>query len=221
VFAAALAAIALLLSPVEARESRGAAAGDFDLYLLALSWSPGFCASGGDAKAPDQCAAGTGFGFVVHGLWPQYTQGYPSYCEPQGRMPQRRDLEVVRGVMPSEGLARYEWRKHGTCSGLAPSAYFSAVARVAAGIVIPDVYQNATQDQTVRPLDVERAFSAVNNGLRPDMMTVACTKDDAGRSVLQEVRLCLSKDLRGFSVCPDDVQRDMCRSGSLVVPRPR
>ena len=37
------------------RETRGAAAGAFDFYVLALSWSPGFCEAGGSAKGRDQC----------------------------------------------------------------------------------------------------------------------------------------------------------------------
>ena len=40
------------------------------LFVMALSWSPGFCDLDGDSKSPRQCAAGAGYGFVVHGLWP-------------------------------------------------------------------------------------------------------------------------------------------------------
>ena len=77
----------------------------------------------------------------MHGLWPQYERGYPSYCGPEGRSPQRRDLDVVEGVMPSAGLARYQWRKHGSCSGLAPSGYFEAVAAAFARIQIPSEFR--------------------------------------------------------------------------------
>ena len=51
------------------------AAGDFDFYVFSLSWSPGFCDTGGAEKARDQCRAGAALGFVVHGLWPQYNAG--------------------------------------------------------------------------------------------------------------------------------------------------
>ena len=57
----------------------GGVAGAFDFYVLALSWSPTYCAT--DARPdPEQCDK-AGQGFVVHGLWPQYEQGYPVYCD--------------------------------------------------------------------------------------------------------------------------------------------
>ena len=47
--------------------------GQFDFYVLALSWSPSFCEAAGERGTPpqQQCAARP-YSFVVHGLWPQY-----------------------------------------------------------------------------------------------------------------------------------------------------
>jgi len=48
---------------------RGSAPGDFDFYVLALSWSPGFCELDGDrTRNREQCGEGAGLRFVVHGL---------------------------------------------------------------------------------------------------------------------------------------------------------
>jgi len=200
---------------------RGAPTGDFDLYILALSWSPGFCASGGEDRAGDQCSSGSGLGFVVHGLWPQYERGYPTYCGPQGRSPQGRDLDAVAGVMPSVGLARYQWRKHGSCSGMAPSSYFEAVAAVFAKVRIPPDYQGEGLERPTDPLSVERAFAMANPGLRPEMMAVGCGRSESGSTVLQEVRICLTRDLREFRPCPDEVERATCRARSIIVPEVR
>src|SRR6478752_5799189 len=63
-------------------EKRGGPAGDFDFYVLALSWSPGFCETAGSGRERDQCKDGAGLGFVVHGLWPQNERGFPSECAP-------------------------------------------------------------------------------------------------------------------------------------------
>jgi ribonuclease T2 len=115
--------------------------GNFDFYLLTLSWSPGFCDSGGAAKSPDQCGIGSGLGFVVHGLWPQFDRGYPSDCNPNAPQPSSIALAITHGVFPNEGLARYEWRKHGTCTGLSPQAYFADVKRARDEISIPDALQ--------------------------------------------------------------------------------
>jgi ribonuclease T2 len=196
--------------------SRGAAAGDFDFYVLALSWSPGFCSvGGGDDKGSDQCRNGTGLGFVVHGLWPQYDRGFPTECSPANRTPSRIALESARGVFPDDGLARYEWRKHGTCSGKSPTDYFADVRAARDSVVIPKALVAPTSDQTFAPLDLERAFAAVNPGLRPDMMAVDCKS-----STLEEVRICFSKDLRSFQTCPE-VNRRGCRTRDMKVPAAR
>src|SRR5271154_6682667 len=121
-FAAALAALAASTLPAHAAGTPAnlVASGDFDFYVLTLSWSPGFCDTGGAAKSPDQCAAGAGEGFVVHGLWPANQSGPNPYdCGFAGRFSSAA-LAETRGVYPSEGLARYEYIKHGSCSGLSP-----------------------------------------------------------------------------------------------------
>lgn len=192
-----------------------AASGRFDFYVLALSWSPGFCATGGGSKARAQCAAGSGLGFVVHGLWPQNAHGFPSDCGAAGRSPSRQSLETVRGVYPDEGLARYEWRKHGTCTGRSPTDYFADVRRARDRVVIPPGFQTPHEDQTWVPLDVARAFAAANPGLRTDEMAVTCRG-----GTLEEVRICLAKDLRGYVPCPE-VARASCRGGGMDVPPER
>src|ERR1700716_4651822 len=67
-----------------AQDRRQNAPGEFDFYVLSLSWSPSFCeaaserGSGGRSQA--QCGERP-FSFVVHGLWPQYEHGFPNYCQ--------------------------------------------------------------------------------------------------------------------------------------------
>ncbi len=193
------------------RESRGAPAGQFDFYVLALSWSPGFCEANGSGRELDQCDAGRQLGFVVHGLWPQYETGYPSFCEPAGRSPSRPALQEARGLFPDEDLVRSQWRKHGTCTGASPGDYFRAVRRARELVAIPDRLERPATPVKVLAPEIERAFAEVNQGLRPDMMAVEC-----GRRVFQGIRICLTKDLRGFHACPE-VDRDGCRGGEITV----
>jgi ribonuclease T2 len=205
-------ALALLMLLVPAHAQRGGGTpGEFDFYVLALSWSSGFCTVEGDAKGIDQCAIGRGNSFVLHGLWPQYERGFPSDCAAE-RNPSRIAMDAAKGVYDSEGLARYEWRKHGTCSGLDPRAYFLAARQAVAKIVIPEEFRRVQSERQIAPIEIERAFSAANAGLRPDTMAVACKK-----GVLQEVRICLSRDLRDFRPCPE-VNRDSCRAQKISVP---
>ena len=195
---------------------RSSAPGDFDFYVLALSWSPGFCELDGDrTRNREQCGDGAGLRFVVHGLWPQNERGYPSECGPAGRSPSRIAMEQAEGLFPSEGLARYQWRKHGTCTGSSPSDYFRDVRRAREKVVIPPTLAKADRDQTWTAIDLERAFAAANPGLRPDMMSVACK-----RGVLQEVKICFTRDLRDFRSC-QQVDRSGCRAREFTVVAPR
>lgn len=187
--------------------------GQFDFYVLALSWSPGYCEISG--RKSQQCRAGAGLDFVVHGLWPQRDQGYPSFCEPGGRFVPTAVLTEARGLFPSDNLALYQWRKHGSCSGESPSGYFAAVRRARERIRIPEGFKNLGDRSTVLPSEIEQAFMSANPGLRADMMSVSC-----GRRILDEVRICLDKDLRGFRSCPE-VDRDTCRAGEIAVPAVR
>ncbi|MGJ0505842.1 MAG: ribonuclease T2 family protein [Methylocystis sp.] len=202
-------------SPDEAKSEgnfrSGAPSKDFDFYVLALSWSPGFCDS--VEGSHDQCEPGKGLGFVVHGLWPQYERGFPSDCAGP-RSPSRIALERAAGLFPDERLARYEWRKHGTCSGRSPSDYFSDVARAREAVTIPALFVRPAREQTFTPIDVERAFYDANPRLRAGMMAVSCR-----RNVFDGVRICLSKDLREFRACPDVVQHG-CRQREIVAPAP-
>lgn len=119
---------------------------------------------------------------------------------------------MTKGLYPDEGLARHEWRMHGTCSGKSPTDYFADVRRAREAIVIPPPFRNAHETQTWTPVDIQRAFIAANPRLRPGMLAVECN-----RSVLSEVRICFSKDLRNFVACPE-VARHFCYARQITVP---
>ena len=206
----ALALFALTLA-TQAHAQRRGTPGDFDFYVLALSWSPGFCELEGDAKGRSQCDTGARKGFVVHGLWPQYNRGFPSDCG-MDRSPSSIAMQEARGVFPDERLARYEWRKHGTCSGLSPQDYFTHTRDARDRVTIPEKMRNVTRDIAMDPREIERAFVAANPGLRADMIAISCR-----RQILQEVRICMTKDVRGFVSCPD-VGRNECRSTDITIP---
>jgi ribonuclease T2 len=194
------------------RSGANVAPGNFDFYVLALSWSSGFCELQGRDRARRQCESGADLGFVVHGLWPQYERGFPSDCQAGTRTPSRMALDSVRGLFPDEGLARYEWRKHGTCSGLSPTDYFAAVRRAREAIEVPAQFKDLREPLQIAANDVLRAFTQANARLRPGMLAISCPK-----GILQEVRICMSKDLRDFRPCPE-VASKSCRGRNITVP---
>lgn len=206
IVAALLAALALAPSAGRAQQ-----AGDFDFYVFALSWSPGFCDTGGEAKSPSQCAVGAGKGFVVHGLWPDNAfRANPQNCQYGVSIPGDA-LKLTDGVYPDVGLARYEYFKHGTCSGLDPQAYFAAVKALRDEIVIPDIVKAPHERLTLAPGDLTQAFVAANANLRADNMAVDCRNGE-----LVDVRICVSKDLGGFANCPK-VSGHTCHASSIAI----
>jgi len=197
-------------------EDRGAPMGRFDFYVLSLSWSPSFCESGGGRRSRKQCEIDRNPGFVVHGLWPQYERGFPSYCRPDGRGASQNAMDIGTRVFPDPSLARYQWQKHGSCSGESPAGYFTAAGAARARIAIPKQFNEPTQAIRTTTIEIERAFAVANPGLRPDMMAVACKRG----GVLEEVRICMTRDLRQFRPC-DEVSRQACRTREITVPSAR
>ena len=104
--------------------AKGPVPGQFDYYVLALSWSPSYCAGEAGRNDHQQCAPGRRFAFVVHGLWPQYAKGWPEFCRTRENWIPQELIDGVMDVMPSKKLIIHEWKKHGSCSGLSQAAYF-------------------------------------------------------------------------------------------------
>jgi ribonuclease T2 len=68
---------------------------DFDFYVLALSWSPSYCASKGGDADPEQCGLAKPPGFTAHGLWPQFERGSPQNCAADSRNVSRETGDAV------------------------------------------------------------------------------------------------------------------------------
>src|SRR5262245_44241119 len=98
--------------------------GEFDYYALVLSCSPTFCAEAGDRRGGSQCDGMRAIALVLHGLWPQYERGWPQDCSSSDRgwVP-GPVADRMLDIMPSKKLVFYEYRKHGTCSGLGVDGY--------------------------------------------------------------------------------------------------
>ena len=208
-----IAAMLLVVATPFAGSARaGGVPGDFDFWVLSLSWSPTYCAGPGAARGDVQCTRP--YGFVVHGLWPQYDRGFPSSCPGDRRLPEG----LVRGMldlMPNPALIRHEWEKHGTCSGMTAERYFAAIRSLVSNVRIPAAYVAPAKPEMVAPGEVERAFRDSNRTLDASEIAVLCDRRN-----LQEVRLCIKKDLSGFRACPE-VDRRACRIDRVFMPAVR
>ena len=184
-----LLAAAFLVLPMPPKTD-GAAAGDFDYYLLALSWSPNWCAETGDSQGAPECSK-PGLTFTLHGLWPQYDAGgYPSDCRSTARDPSRADTAAMQDIMGSASLAWHEWQAHGRCSGLASDAYLALMRKAYTSITVPPLFAEVSQSLQVAPKVIQDAFLASNPSLTHQTIAVTCD-----RQMIKEVRICLTKDL--------------------------
>lgn len=188
------------LHPSEAKPS-------FDYWVLALSWSPEYCASSEARPNSRQCSQAREF--IVHGLWPQYERGYPASCATQTRVSERT-ADRLADLVPDRGLVFHQWKKHGSCSGMTPEAYFATLERAAHSIVVPGEALRDASNHPVGRVELERQFVRVNPGLMPEAITFECKGP-----YLREVRVCLDHDLEPRACGPD--VNEACGSKPLRV----
>ena len=211
---AALAALLGGCAPSASGDSALPKGEGYDFFVLSLTWSPSYCEIEGNDANRQQCAEGRELGFVVHGLWPQFEDGWPEFCNHDG--PNRVPNALVgqyRDIMPSAGLMGHQWRKHGSCAGVSQEDYFRLVRAAREAVSIPRSYQDPAGDASVAPDAVEEAFMAANPGMKADGIAVSCD----GRH-LAEVRICLSKDME-FRSCRR-VDARACRLPRAAMPAP-
>jgi len=213
-FVLSLVLIVVSAGMASAQDRRQNAPGEFDFYVLSLSWSPSFCEAaserGNSGRSQIQCGDRP-FSFVVHGLWPQYERGFPEYCQRPSPRLARNIMNSMLDLMPAPGLIFSEWDKHGTCSGLGERAYFETIRKARAGVKIPEEFLQLSEPKTIAPGEIEEAFIKANPGLSSSAISVTC---DSRR--LSEVRLCLSKDLQ-FRSC-EEIDRRACRRDEVLMP---
>lgn len=201
---------ALALSWGTVATAEGEVAGKFDYYVLSLSWSSNWCALEGDARKSPQCEED--HGWIMHGLWPQFHRGYPSFCRTAHRPPSRRMTKDMADVMGTSGLAWHQWKKHGSCTNLSATAYFDLSRKAYARVTRPSVFRKLDKAIKLPAPVVEAAFIKANPGLEPDSITITCKQ-----GYIQEARICMSKTL-DFVPCGQDVVRDCRMDDALFTP---
>ena len=179
--------------------------GDFDFLVMTLSWSPDYCATSGQNDA-QQCSIGRRLAFVLHGLWPQYEDGWPQYCSNE-ELPYGIE-EDYAGLFPSDKLFDHEWEKHGTCSGLSPEGYMDLSTLIKASVAIPPAYQSPEEPFRTTAEDLQHAFAQANPDFDPDTVAVRCSS--SGR-YLKELFVCFEKDGEPRP-CSEEILKNAARS---------
>jgi ribonuclease T2 len=176
----------------------------FDFYLLNLSWSPEFCYSHRDAA---ECAAHAAF--VLHGLWPENTDGsYPERCSTAAGP---ADPGQYKDIYPDSGLLQHEWQTHGTCSGLSADAFFQTARAAYRSVAIPQKLSTLTAETSLPPDQIVDLFTASNPTIPASSVVVSC-----GHNYLTAVEVCLDKSLHP-TAC--GAVRS-CRANTVRIPAP-
>ncbi|NWH08138.1 MAG: ribonuclease T [Alphaproteobacteria bacterium] len=194
--------------PITAARPRPAPATPVEHYVLALSWSPSYCAEEADKRDHAQC--GRPLGFIVHGLWPQFADGRREKCDTDAPRVPNAIIDRLRPIMPSAGLIGYQWRKHGACTGLSQGDYFATLEDAYHRVRIPDALTLPAGVAHMSPEAVEAAFIAANPDLTAPMLDITCST-----TRLREVRICLTPAL-DFVACARE--GNSCRQGAVEIP---
>jgi ribonuclease T2 len=202
-------ALACLGGAAAAERPRG---GGFDYYVLVLGWSPSYCAADEAKGRDDSQCEGKRRSFTLHGLWPQYVEGWPQDCWTARRpwVPEKI-ISEMRDIMPSKGLIIHEYRTHGTCAGLSPEQYFAVARDLYERVAIPPRFSVLTDQLRLSPDDIESEFLGANPWLKADMISVTCK-----RGALRDVRICFAPDLFPRS-CGANEARRLCRASEVTL----
>jgi len=198
-----------MLAAAGARERHHADStpGEFDYYLLNLSWAPEFCAAHAGQVSSSECDPAHHFGFVVHGLWPEDDTGsYPQDCGSSSPVSQSI-VQHMLTIMPNRGLIQHEWARHGTCTNLTAQDYFNQIDTAFRKVHIPPEYRNPAAPVTASPAQIEQKFAQANNA-PAGAFRVVCSQAEL------DVEACLTKDLQ-FRQCGQ--VRD-CRASQVTLP---
>jgi ribonuclease T2 len=184
------------------------AVGEFDYYLLTLSWAPEFCATNSAGRSSAECATNKHMGLVVHGLWPQDNDGkWPESCSSTPPVASAT-VDHMMPIMPGSSLIQHEWAKHGTCSGLSVQDYFAAIEKLYTGLTIPDDFKRPSQNEQTAPSNIEKEFASAN-GAPAEAFRVSCPQNE-----FSAVEVCLSKDLK-YLACPTTLKE--CKAQRIAV----
>lgn len=183
----------------------------FDYYVLSLSWSPTYCQSDKGRGNKMQCGTSKRFGFIVHGLWPQFEHnGWPEFCT----TPHRLSASLINNMldlMPSKSLIRHQWDKHGSCSGLTPEEFFAQIRTARVSLKMPYPTSNSNSKINISPGEIASQFRVKNPSLAANSLIITC---DNKR--LKEVRICLDKNLNPRQCSAST--GGSCRKNSIRMP---
>ena len=218
-----LVVLALITTPAAAQPRNP---GAFDYYLLSLSVAPSFCTF---EPEKSECRSITPAQYqatplTIHGLWPNLahtgSRRQPQYCDPSAFSVSPEVRSQLARLMPAgPGLANYEWRKHGTCSGLTADQYFGTEAHLAQQANTTIGAAMLAQGDTIRIADLLQAIAARDPALATAVIVDCRTPRGGGPALVAEIRVTLSKDFQPIPAASVGMgQNSGCPGGAGRIP---
>lgn len=185
-----------------------AADNDFDFFLLVRQFGPSFCESGSNSCSVDPFNQ-----FTIHGLWPNYYNGWPQYCDSSDRFSTRNlesdtlkqmDCEWISLTGSDEGFWNHEWSKHGTCSlSVLPTQedYFAKALELNSqydlNVALGESGIDLSSGDDVRTEDIEQA---IQEAFGVSGAVLKCSRD-----ALVEIQMCIDKTTFEAFSCPSSL----------------
>ncbi|TVU35771.1 hypothetical protein EJB05_17674, partial [Eragrostis curvula] len=204
-------------------------ADEFDFFYLVQQWPGSFCDTQQGCCFPSTGKPAADFG--IHGLWPNYAvcrpaaaadafdivaaqeKCWPEYCNdgnPLSLLEIKDLLKLLDRNWPSLSCKNggrgmdfwsYEWRKHGTCSGLDQHDYFAATLALKARHNLTDILAGVG----VVPSDSETYFlSSIRDAITEATgfkVNLECNRDVSGEVQLFQVYQCVDRDGKKLVDC--------------------
>ncbi|KAI8105806.1 hypothetical protein M9434_000386 [Picochlorum sp. BPE23] len=185
-----------------------AAEDDFDFFLFVRQFGPSYC-----EYRSNSCSVDPFNQFTIHGLWPNYYNGWPQYCDSSDRFSTRNlesdtlkqmDCEWISLTGSDEGFWNHEWSKHGTCSlSVLPTQedYFAKALELNSqydlNVALEENGIDLSSGDDVRTEDVEEAIQ--------EAFGVSGAVFKCSRNALVEIQMCIDKTTFEAFSCPSSL----------------
>lgn len=195
--------------------------GEFDFYVLALSWQPAFCETKAEKHLPEcECQNEKSFSsknFTLHGLWPSVESDAShdySYCgvssslvaldkkhkweELPSDFISKSTLSELLEYMPGarSDLFKHEWYKHGVCTGMSGDDYFLLMLQLVKEFAKSksNMFIASNVGKSIAKKTLYKRFESEFGKGSASALQLVCTKVN-GVQLLTEIRINLKKNL--------------------------
>ncbi|PRP71853.1 hypothetical protein BUE93_04215 [Chromobacterium amazonense] len=218
---------------VHAADLQPAQHADFPRYTYALTWQPGFCATGNGCLPEQSHEVQIG----LHGLWPSEPQSliaqnvpvqqwwakgcafFPHvHAVPALPAETRDELKVVMPQLKDD-LLLHEYVKHAQCFGYPAQQFFETALKMRQAVVDGGFgdYLLGQAGQTRTRQELQDAFAKAFGTDQRRSLQLQCGKDKQGRNVLTQFWFTLQADklasfpaAESFVDTPDGEYEDSC-----------